>query len=151
MQYLAVFVLLYCYRSFVEFRQASCSLIAGETHFAFSSHDQIVLIDTEVEVWWLIFCTAPCLKRAPASLMLLGFSGPSLRVGRDGPSASKHSEPKLWPSASSSCDSLHLCLPPQARPITTARPPARAHHLQPPTTTSSPRWSPQSWWASTPR
>lgn len=46
---------------------------------------------------------------------------------------------------------LHLCLPPQARPITTARPPARARHLQPPTTTSSPRCSPQSWWASTPR
>lgn len=98
-------VLLYCCCSFVECRQASCSLIAGETRFVFSSHHQILLIDREVEVWWLIFC----LKHTPASLMLLGFPGPSLRAGRDGPSASKHSEPKLWPPASSSS----ICVSPR--------------------------------------
>lgn len=36
-------------------------------------------------------------------------------------------------------NALHLCLPPQVHPITTARPPAPLRHLQPPTTTSSPR------------
>lgn len=35
---------------------------------------------------------------------------------------------------------FHLCLPPQVRPITTARPPAPLRRLQPPTTTSSPCW-----------
>lgn len=47
---------------------------------------------------------------------------------------------KVWSTTSTTNTNTfyHLCLPPQALPTTTARPPAQLHRLQPPTTTSSP-------------
>lgn len=52
----------------------------------------------------------------------------------------KNSQIHAAPSTPSSSEGPHLCLPPQVHPIITARPPALLHHLQPPTTTSSPCW-----------